>query len=93
MKGAPGSLLGGRLGAVAPPASFNVQEVPADPERVATPVRARVMEGGGMVCGVFGWWEVGGGGGEVRWFCGDGFEMVVRGCVVFERVVFEGGGE
>jgi hypothetical protein len=28
----------------------------------------------------------------VRWFCGDGFEMVVRGCVVFERVVFEGGG-
>ena len=49
--------------------------------------------GGGMVCGVFGWWEVGGGGGEVRWFCGDGFEMVVRGCVVFERVVFEGGGE
>ena len=44
-----------------------------------------------MVCGVFGWWEVGGGG-EVRWFCGDGFEMVVRGCVVFERVVFEGGG-
>ena len=45
-----------------------------------------------MVFGVFGWWEVGGGGGEVRWFCGDGFEMVVRGCVVFERVVFEGGG-
>ncbi len=45
-----------------------------------------------MVCRVFGWWEVGGGGGEVRWFCGDGFEMVVRGCVVFERVVFEGGG-
>ncbi len=28
--------------------------------------------GGGMVCGVFGWWEVGGGGGEVRWFWGVG---------------------
>ena len=70
MKGAPGSFLGGRPGAVAPPASFNVQEVPADPERVATPVRARVMEGG-MVFGVFGWWEVGGGGG--------GSEMVLWG--------------
>ena len=56
---------------MAPPASFNVQEVPADPERVATPVRARVMEGGGMVFGVFGWWEVGGGGG--------GSEMVLWG--------------
>jgi hypothetical protein len=59
VKGAPGSLLGGRLGAVAPPASFNVQEVPADPERVATPVRARVMEGGDGFRGV---WLVGGGG-------------------------------
>ena len=62
---------GGGPGAVAPPASFNVQEVPADPERVATPLRARVMGGGGMVCGVFGWWEVGGGGG--------GSEMVLWG--------------
>ena len=57
---------------MAPPASFNVQEVPADPERVATPLRARVMGGGGMVCGVFGWWEGGGeGGGEMvlwGWF-------------------------
>ena len=65
---------------MAPPASFNVQEVPAQTDRVATPVRARVMEGGGMVCGVFGWWEVGGGemvlgsGGEGRMvFAGDGF--------------------
>jgi hypothetical protein len=69
----PWELFGGPLGAVAPPASFNVQEVPAQTDRVATPVRARVMEGGGMVCGVFGWWEVGGGegGGEMvlwGWF-------------------------
>ena len=59
VKGAPGSLLGGRLGAVAPPASFNVQEVPADPERVATPLRVRVMGGGGD--GLRGVWLVGGG--------------------------------
>ena len=78
---------------MAPPASFNVQEVPADPERVATPVRARVMEGGGWFAGCLVGGRWGEGGGEVRWFCGDGFEMVVRGCVVFERVVFEGGGE
>ena len=51
-------------GAEAPPASFNVQEVPADPERVATPVRARVMEGGGgwfSGCLVGGRWGEGGG--------------------------------
>ena len=53
--------------------------------------RARDGRGGGWFAGclVGGRW---GEGGEVRWFCGDGFEMVVRGCVVFERVVFEGGG-
>ena len=78
---------------MAPPASFNVQEVPADPERVATPVRARGMEGGGWFAGCLVGGRGGEGGGEVRGFCGDGFEMVVRGCVVFERVVFEGGGE
>ena len=75
---------------MAPPASFNVQEVPAQTDRVATPVRARVMEGGGMVCGVFGWWEVGGGGrgggemvlgsgGEGRMvFAGDDFAFCFR---------------
>ena len=66
----PWELFGGRPGAVAPlrgaeapPASFNVQEVPADPERVATPVRARVMEGGGWFAGclVGGRWGEGGG--------------------------------
>jgi hypothetical protein len=56
----PWELFGGRPGAVAPPASFNVQEVPADPERVATPLRARVMGGGGD--GLRGVWLVGGGG-------------------------------
>ena len=75
----PWELLGGSLGAVAPPASFNVQEVPAQTDRVATPVRARVREGRGMVCGVFGWWE----GGEVRWFWGVGGEG---------RMVFAGDG-
>ena len=55
----PWELFGGRPGAVAPPASFNVQEVPAQTDRVATPVRARVMEGGDGLGGV---WLVGGGG-------------------------------
>jgi hypothetical protein len=66
----PWEPLGGRLGAVAPlrgaeapPASFSVQEVPSKKRCAATPLRVRVMGGGGMVCGVFGWWEVGGGGG------------------------------
>ena len=60
MKGAPGSLLGGRLGAVAPPASFNVQEVPSKKRCAATPLRVRVMGGGGD--GLRGVWLVGGGG-------------------------------
>ena len=64
MKGAPGSLLGGRLGAVAPPASFNVQEVPSNEGCAATPLRVRVMGGGGMVLGE--------GGGRMV-FAGDGF--------------------
>ena len=63
MKGAPGSLLGGRLGAVAPPASFNVQEVPSKKRCAATPLRVRVMGGGD---------GFGGGGGKdgfcVGWF-------------------------
>ena len=50
----------GRLDAVAPPASFSVQEVPADPERVATPLRVRGIGGGGD--GLRGVWLVGGGG-------------------------------
>ena len=67
---------------MAPPASFNVQEVPAQTDRVATPVRARVMEGGGWFggCLVGGRW---GGGGEVRWFWGVGGEG---------RMVFAGDG-
>jgi hypothetical protein len=36
---------------VAPPASFNVQEVPRDKGCAATPLRVRVMGGGGMVLG------------------------------------------
>ena len=59
MKGAPGSLLGGRLGAVAPPASFNVQEVPREKRCATTPLRVRVMGGGDGLRGV---WLVGGGG-------------------------------
>jgi hypothetical protein len=43
----PWEPLGGRLGAVAPPASFNVQEVPRDKGCAATPLRVRVMGGGG----------------------------------------------
>ena len=54
---------------MAPPASFNVQEVPAQTDRVATPVRARVMGGGGD--GLRGVWLVGGGG------RGGGGEMVL----------------
>ena len=48
---------------MAPPASFSVHEVPADTERVATPVRARVREGGGWFAGclVGGRWGEGGG--------------------------------
>ena len=69
MKGAPGSLLGGRLGAVAPPASFNVQEVPSKKRCAATPLRVRVMGGGG---GWFAGGLVGGRWGEVRWFWGVG---------------------
>ncbi len=63
VKGAPGSFLGGSPGAVAPPASFNVQEVPAQTDRVATPLRARVMGGGGWFAGclVRGRWGEGGG--------------------------------
>jgi hypothetical protein len=65
----PWELFGGRPGAVAPPASFNVQEVLAQTDRVATPVRARVVggEGGGewMVLGS-GWGKDGFCGG---WFC------------------------
>ena len=65
MKGAPGSLLGGRLGAVAPPASFNVQEVPGDKRCAATPLRVRVMGGGGW------FWGRGGKDGFCGgWFCG-----------------------
>ena len=73
---------------MAPPASFNVQEVPSNKGCAATPLRVRVMGGGGMVCGVFGWWEVGGGGGgemvlgsggEGRMvFAGDGFAFCFR---------------
>ena len=76
-------------GAEAPPASLSVQEVPAKKGRSATPLRVRVIGGGGMVCGVFGWWEVGGGGGgemvlgsgggEGRMvFAGDGFAFCFR---------------
>ncbi len=54
---------------MAPPASFNVQEVPALTDRVATPVRARVMGGGGWFAGCL----VGGRGGE------GGGEMVLGG--------------
>ncbi len=74
VKGAPGSFLWGRPGAVAPPASFNVQEVPAQTDRVATPVRAHVVagEGGGGVDG-FGEW----GGGRMV-FAGDGFAFCFR---------------
>ncbi len=68
VKGAPGSFLGGAPalwlrvpGAEAPPAWFNVQEERGNASMSAT-LRARVIGGGGMVCGVFGWWEVGGGG-------------------------------
>jgi hypothetical protein len=49
---------------VAPPASFNVQEVPRDKGCAATPLRVRVMGGGGMVLGEGGGWMV---------FAGDGF--------------------
>ena len=36
---------------MAPPASFNVQEVPSNEGCAATPLRVRVMGGGGMVLG------------------------------------------
>ena len=49
---------------MAPPASFNVQEVPGDKRCAATPLRVRVMGGGGMVLGE--------GGGRMV-FAGDGF--------------------
>jgi hypothetical protein len=49
---------------VAPPASFNVQEVPGDKRCAATPLRVRVMGGGGD--------GFGGGGGRMV-FAGDGF--------------------
>ena len=75
MKGAPGSLLGGRLGAVAPPASFNVQEVPSKKRCAATPLRVRVMGGGGWFAGCL----VGGRWGEGRMvFAGDGFAFCFR---------------
>ena len=67
MKGAPGSLLGGRLGVVAPPASFNVQEVPRDKGCAATPLRVRVMGGGD------GFGGGGGEGGGKDGFCGGWF--------------------
>ena len=58
VKGSPGSFFGGRPGAVAPlrgaeapPASFSVQEVPSKKRCAATPLRVRVMGGGGMVLG------------------------------------------
>ena len=52
---------------MAPPASFNVQEVPRDEGCAATPLRVRVMGGGGeMVLG-----EGGGKDGFCGgWFCG-----------------------
>ena len=56
----PWEPFGGRLGAVAPPASFNVQEVPSKKRCAATPLRVRVMGGGGD--GLRGVWLVGGGG-------------------------------
>ena len=48
---------------MAPPASFNVQEVPGDKRCAATPLRVRVMGGGGMVLGE---------GGARMVFAGDG---------------------
>ena len=92
MKGAPGSFLGGA------PRRCGSASVVQRPRGSGGPRKsrnscARARDGGGgwfSGCLVGGRW--GEGGGEVRWFCGDGFEMVVRGCVVFERVVFEGGG-
>jgi hypothetical protein len=56
---------------VAPPASFNVQEVPRDKGCAATPLRVRVMGGGGMVLG-----EGGGRGGARMVFAGDGFAVL-----------------
>ncbi len=47
----PWELFGGSLGAVAPPASFSVQEVPRDEGCAATPLRVPVIGGGGMVLG------------------------------------------
>jgi hypothetical protein len=60
---------------VAPPASFNVQEVPRDKGCAATPLRVRVMGGGG---------DGFGGGGGMDGFCGGWFlrgEGFVRGKV------------
>ncbi len=67
----PWELFGGPLGAVAllrgaeaPPASFNVQEERGNVPMSATPLRARMMEGGGWFAGclVGGRWGEGGGG-------------------------------
>ena len=78
-EGAPGSFLGGPLGAVAPPASFNVQEERGNVPMSAT-LRARARDGrwgrgGWMVLGRWGrggWMVLGKGGGG--W-------MVLRGLV------------
>jgi hypothetical protein len=56
---------------VAPPASFNVQEVPRDKGCAATPLRVRVMGGGGWF-----WGRGGGGGGARMVFAGDGFAVL-----------------
>ena len=73
---------------MAPPASFNVQEVPREKRCATTPLRVRVMGGGGD--GLRGVWLVGGGGrgggemvlgsgGEGRMvFAGDGFAFCFR---------------
>ncbi len=53
---------------MAPPASFNVQEVPGYKRCAATPLRVRVMGGGGMVLGE--------GGGARMVFAGDGFAVL-----------------
>jgi hypothetical protein len=64
---------------VAPPASFNVQEVPRDKGCAATPLRVRVMGGGG------GWFWGRGGGRMV--LAGDGF---LRGGWFVRGIVCEG---
>ena len=78
----PWELLGGRLGAVAPPASFNVQQVSSDEGCAATPLRVRVMGGGGD--------GFGGGGGQGWFLRGMVFAGVGRGRWFLRGIVCEG---